>query len=211
MTTTTATTTSTAGDGAEAAQRDAVARLRAKKPRQVTIGIAADDLSDAHEAAVNALAAAERSQFASRARRIAEAVQAGEQPDVAIARVDADDTRALDPLRSQVDGTRAELDDATVWFTFTALGRSRFLSLAAEHPPTDADHERARQRGEEPAEFAPSFLPALMQACCTSFPLTDEDLQQMFDGDAWSDAELGALTAAAMSANVAARLTPQRP
>lgn len=204
-------------------------QLQSKKPRRQAIGIVIDDqVLEAYEQAERARIDTERGLTASRERRLRELAAAGFPPIEALSRVDTDDERALTPLRDAEQAALAVLDERTLRFEFTALGSKRFEALVDAHPPTEYDHERAAERGERAVYSRETFIPELLQACSTGFPLTDEDIESLFGtptvhrpaeeddprpdqqrdadpGEAWSEAEVAAIVATCLAVNTAVR------
>lgn len=155
-------------------------RLKAKQPRRITVGVYLDEApADRYDAFVLAL-------FEARAKG---------QPE-----------EELDALKAQLDSAQALLDEQTAWFTFQGLGRSAFARLLAEHPPTQADLQKARDAGQPPSDYDPNtFAPALIAASSLTPKLTEDDVLDLYDNPSWNDDELGSLFAAALSVNTRSR------
>lgn len=72
----------------------------------------------------------------------------------------------VDPRRAiaaALDDVRARMREATVTFTFRALGHIPYSRLIAAHPAPSGDEE---------AYDPGTFLPALLAACCIDPPMT---------------------------------------
>lgn len=103
----------------------------------------------------------------------------------------------------------SELREATVIFRLRALpreGDNSFAVLKAEHPPTDADHERVRDlTGNAKAKHRwheATFEPALVAATLTEPAVTVEQAAQW--AREWNDGEWNRLVAACIDVNQAA-------
>lgn len=155
-------------------------RLKGKRPRRITVGVFLDEgPADRLDAAVMAVQDARR------------------------AGAPADDITGLERA---VTAAQQGLDDVTFWFTFQGIGRTRFARLLAEHQPTTEQTARAEAAGRDAPEYdAETFPAALLQAACIAPQLPDGHFAGLFDDDAWNDAELGSLCAAALAVNTRAR------
>jgi len=99
-----------------------------------------------------------------------------------------------------------ELRDATVIFRLRSLpreGDNSFSVLKAEHPPTDADHERVRDITGDPKAKArwaeATFEPALVAASLVEPQVTSEQAAQW--AAEWNDGEWNRLVTAAIQVN----------
>jgi hypothetical protein len=118
---------------------------------------------------------------------------------------------ALDAAQASLDAAQAALDEGTLWFTFRSLGRKNYRKLLDEHPATDDHHAAAREQGQSQAAYNPdTFAPALVRAACADPVLSTEDVEAIFDGDAWSDGDVAGLFTCALTAQVQSRTTVQR-
>lgn len=188
-----------------------------KTARSVTVGIYLDEVpADAHDRAVATLKTAETKAESTRERRIAQHRMAMgtsgldlEEAAKVVALVDAAIDAELAPLRSAVDDALAALDAATRWFTFRSLGRRRWRELLDEHPPREEDHEQAKALGSEKAGWNGDTLPRALLAAAGD--ITEPEVADIFDGDAWTDLEVGTLVNAAISAQLQARYVDHRP
>lgn len=196
---------------------------RVKKPRRVTVGVILDD--QLHQVWLDVTGAYEQARVqveASRPRRIAELAAAGVPGDEAIARVNVEDAEALAGLRGDVDKALADLDEATEWFTFEAVGARRLRALAALHPPTDEQRAEQTARGGAELVWNPETFPqALAADSCVSHPGYDwagvfgdpDELGEdgLPDRSAWSQSDVEALFAHAVNANQAIQIATHRP
>lgn len=173
-------------------------------------------LADAYQDAVDALTAAEERLGASLPRRVAAArasVPAGAPEDQLIVAVDAvrqADAAELAPLRQAVEDAKAALEPARQRWVFRSLGRARWKHLVQAHPATEEDQaawDADGGQGKAPYSFA-AIARALLKEATVEPAVTAEQVDEMFDGDAWSDPELDQLWATALSAQVTARPDP---
>ncbi|MFI2612051.1 hypothetical protein [Kitasatospora sp. NPDC018619] len=81
------------------------------------------------------------------------------------------DTDPRTELAARVAERRSVLAAASVEFRFQALGHRAFSALVAAHPP---------QHGSSDL-YGPTFLPALLAACCTSPTLSPGQVDQLLD------------------------------
>lgn len=88
----------------------------------------------------------------------------------------------VDPRRTlaaALDDVRARMREATVTFTFRALGHIPYSGLIAAHPAP---------QGSDDAYDSATFLPALLAACCTDPVMTPQQVKvllgQLNDGQA---------------------------
>jgi hypothetical protein len=156
-------------------------RLRAKKPRQITVGVFLDEApADRLEAAI--------------VRRAEAVAQHADPAYVAV-------------IDQAISDARAALDEVTIWLTFRAIGRSAFGRLLAEHPASQDDIGAAQLAGREMPEYSmTTFAPALIHASLVAPALEVADVEALYeDGSGWNEQELGALFAAALAVNTRAR------
>jgi hypothetical protein len=158
--------TSTIADGARLAARSALERLKA---RDVVAGEYPVYLDRAWVAALNAAR-----------ERLALAEGRGNKLDAAAA-------------RAEVEGLEAQEEDKVLTFKFRALGPVEYEELLSNHRPVPEQVERAKAAG---AMFPPqwntdTFPRALIAKTLVSPELAEEDVRELFDGDAFA-AEEGA-------------------
>jgi len=183
-----------------------------KLPRRVTVGIYLDDTTVAAvDAAERDLTAARERLDASRPRRLAEYRSTAEAEDVidpeAIrAKVDASERPELEPLEQAATTALDAMDAATLWFTFRSLGRTPFRDLLLAHPARDEDHEAVsvQSEGSKAPYNMDTFPRALVQASCVDPVLSGDDIEDIFEGDAWNDVEVNALVVHAQLAQAQA-------
>lgn len=191
-----------------------------KKPRRLTIGIYLDDdVADRAEVAEQAYEKVRLELERTRPRRIAEYAAAGLDPDEALDRVQAEDVEGLAPLAGDLDDARAELDAATTWFVFEAIGHRRLTALVRRHPASDEQKAAAERQGQALDWNPDTFHRALVEDSCVApagYPWDDvfgADLPTEDDAEdaqlpaksSWSHADVEALVATAMAANQSLR------
>jgi len=165
--------------------------LRGKKqPLKRSVRIPMDsDIADAYEEASNRL-------------EFAKLVAAAKPEDIAaMAEID----QATEAYRQAKDSVTAN----SVLFTFRAIGRSKYEKLKLEHPRTSKQKVEDEKEGRDPSAIAwnhDTFPPALIAAACVSPQLSEEDVQDMWESDNWSEAELALLFGTAIDANQAHRV-----
>jgi hypothetical protein len=156
-------------------------RLRAKQPRRITVGVFLDEEP------------ADRLDAAVLARQDGARVSAASED--------------LDVLDQAIKAAQAALDDATMWFTFQALGRNAFARLVASCAPTEQQIADAETNGRPRPEYnVETFGPLLLsESCVAPSGLTLDDWMGIFADEAWNEQEIGALMAAALAVNTRAR------
>lgn len=172
-----------------------------KLPRRVTVGIYLDDSTvDAVNATTTDLAAARERLDASRPRRLAEARACADAVDVIDPQtirdqVEASERPELDPLEAAATDALDAMDEAIRWFTFRSLGGAPFRKLREKHPARDEDHEAfsAQAEGAKAPYNLDTFPRALVKTSCIAPVLSDEDIESIFEGDAWNDVEINTL------------------
>ena len=129
-----------------------------------------------------------------RCRSTAEAVDVID-PEAIRAKVDASERPELEPLEQAATEALDAMDAATLWFTFRSLGRTPFHELLEKHPARDEDHAEvsAQAEGAKAPYNMDTFPRALVQESCVDPVLTDDDIEDIFEGDAWNDVEINAL------------------
>lgn len=173
-------------------------------------------LADAYAEAVDDLTAAETALAASAPRRIAAAratipVSApDDELKAAVEAVQQADEAELEPLRESVRAAKEALEPARQRWVFKSLGRTKWKRLVEAHPPTEQDQaewEADGGTGKAPYAFAP-IARALIKDATIEPAVTAEQVDDMFDGDDWSDPELNQLWTAALTAQITARPDP---
>ncbi len=169
-----------------------------KKPNTVTVPVCLDpELEDELDRAV---AVVEANQGLVRTKK---------QPS-------AQDRRALADAEAALEEARTKAEAETVRFKLRAIGRLAFETLVSAHPPTGKQLTEARKKiGEwesvphDDDEVPPSlpdwdvetFPAALVAASLVDPEATVEEVQALFDSDAWSGAETATLFTAALFVN----------
>jgi hypothetical protein len=187
-----------------------------KKPRRLSIGIYLDDdAADRAEVAEQAYEKVRIELERTRPRRLAEYAASGLEPGAALDRVQSEDRDALEDLGDDMAGARADLDEATTWFVFEAVGHRRLTALVARHPATDEQKADAERRGQVLEWNPDTFLRALVEDSCVApagyrwedvfgWPVADEDVE-LPPKSPWSHADVEALAATALAANQSLR------
>lgn len=194
-----------------------------KKPRVRHIDIVLDDeVADAYDDAVEHLTVLEKRLLESRPRRIAAARAAlpfNADPETR-AQVEAQasfevvegDEKSIQEARDEVERLRVEVEKHTRRYVFRALGRRAWEDLKAEHPPTPGDHEDVQQasgKKDARAEYnIDTLAPALICAASVSPRLTEDDVDEIFNGGDWNDVEIANMFQTALMAQVTARPNP---
>lgn len=190
-----------------------------KKPHIQWVDIVNDDeLAETYEEALAALNTREQALQASAPRRLAAARNAmsatisPEDEARELAAVTTADDLILDDLRAALEDAQAALHAATTRYKFRALGRAAWEELKSRHEPTDEDHANAQEAtGKEDARadyHMESLAPELVQIACVSPRLTAEQVDEIFNGDTWNDAEIALLFQTALIAQVTSRKNP---
>lgn len=142
-----------------------------------------DDLLDSTEPRTASVKVAVRGSAASEAQRL------GERLTAAVA-VGSDE---VDELRAQLEALGREVEDTSVEFTFTAMGRTQWSKLLRQHPPKKGDREQGY-------DYDPvSFPPVAMDRCCDQ--LNQAQAQQL--ADKLTAGEFDRIWQACLEANVA--------
>lgn len=95
-----------------------------------------------------------------------------------------------------------EEGEETQTFFFRSIGAKRWRELLKAHPPTDDDHAQTEAIGAGRALWSVEGFPrALIQTSCVEPVLSDDDLEEMFHGDTWNDAEITHLFTTAYEVN----------
>lgn len=107
---------------------------------------------------------------------------------------------ALANAQERVSDLEQQVRESSVKFLFKSLGRKRMDTLVGEHPPTP--EQKAQGTTERPVEFNPDTFPQVLVAACIVEPeLTQEDVDELWIDDRWSDLDLAALFNTALMAN----------
>lgn len=174
------------------------------------------DAADAFDVALAASLAKSQELSASSMRRAA-AVRASlpasisaEEATAALGRLLDADTVELEPTRTALEAASAALDAARQEWTFRSLGRAAWKALVAKHPATEQDNAEWLEQGgtgKSPYSFE-TMSRELVQTSAVP-ALTQEAVDDMFDGALWNDAELTTLFQHALLAQTQARPDPK--
>lgn len=116
-----------------------------------------------------------------------------------------EDDETIADLQPQVDTARAVVDESAIVLTFQAIGRKAYDALINAHPPTEeANAEHLKQFGMPAPYDSEGFAVALITASCTDESITEDVVQEFFDG--WNNAEIVELFEAALAANTTRRV-----
>ena len=183
-----------------------------------TVMILDSTKADDYDAALNALDGKEQELLTSLPRRVAGArakVSAGAPEEVVAAAMDqvreVDET-VLQPLREALAAAEVVLDAVRQAWVFKSLGNVRWKRTRKDHPAGDEDQaewDANGGTGKAPYAFEGIARDVLKTATVTP-SVTPEFVDDMFDGDAWSSAELEQLWTTALAAQITARPDPKR-
>lgn len=116
-------------------------------------------------------------------------------------------TEEFEAAQAAYDEARDAAVDVVFEVVFEGMGRHRFDLLKRKHPPTDEDKKMAARVGvdEKQLEFSPTtFPPAVIAASMIAPEMTEDEVRaEIWDSDAWNEAETQGLYLAAMKANQA--------
>lgn len=189
-----------------------------KLARTISCVIVTDsEAADAYEIALGAFTSQEQELAGSFPRRAA-AVRASlpvtltaEEASEALERLREADAAVMAPFQAALAEAEEALDAVREQWTFRSLGRSAWRDLVKANPPTDEDNafwEAEGGTGQAPYSF--ENLPRPLLAAATVSPrVTRADIDDMFDGEDWSDAELTTLFQHALVAQQQARPDPK--
>lgn len=102
------------------------------------------------------------------------------------------------------DKAKEKIREASVKFTFRAIGRKAFNALKADHPRTPPQMKEDETEGRAVGEITwnhDTFPQVLVSAASVDPALTPEETAEMWDDPNWSEAELALLFGKAMDAN----------
>jgi hypothetical protein len=189
-----------------------------KLARTISCTIVTDaEKADAYETALIAHQAKEQELAASFPRRAA-AVRASlpvtmttEEASETLQHLRDADIAALTPTLTAVQAAEVELDTVRERWVFRSLGRTAWKALQAKHPATEDDQEAWTAAGGEgkPAYSFETIARDLITAATVTPTLTPGDVEEMFDGDTWNDAEIATLFQYAVIAQTQARPDPK--
>ncbi len=132
-----------------------------------------------------------------------------EQAKVAYAARQADDTLSrLNEAEDALESLRPQYEECAVEMKVQGIGRKRYDALVAEHPPTKEQEKEAR-KGDLRAKLAfnfETFSRALFAESLVEPKLTEKQINDLFDSDAYNESELEALCAAAIEVNLSSKV-----
>lgn len=131
--------------------------------------------------------------------RIARASATLDTEHAAAEAVVAKDTAEIDELQKIVAEKKTALDEVTTYFTFRALGRKTWADLQKRHPATEEDHaQHAAEGGQGPAPFHElGVARELLHLAAVAPTLTQEEANEIVDGDLYNLVEVATLWAGA--------------
>lgn len=103
--------------------------------------------------------------------------------------------------KKEMDKFRSQMGDNVVMFKIQGLGRKKYSALQEDHPPTEEQKKMARERDVMLNYNTDTFPPVLIHACLTDPDLSLKEVQEMWDSDDWTTAELLTLFNAAVEVN----------
>lgn len=119
---------------------------------------------------------------------------------------DSSEDEAVQAALADVEGLLAEQGDAVVTFRLEAIGRPRYRRLLDAHQPTTAQRQEAKRNGNlQPQWNEDTFPPALVAACLVEPHLSEAEVRQLFESDAWTSGEIARLFTGAMQACASSR------
>jgi hypothetical protein len=110
-------------------------------------------------------------------------------------------TSALEEAEEAVDALRPEVEEATVQLTLKAMGRRQYEALMDEHRPTKDQRAKARKQGVDLVFNEDTFPVALIAASLVSPKMTEDEVAEMAESEAFNAAEWHLLTRTAMDLN----------
>lgn len=122
------------------------------------------------------------------------------QGDDAMAELEA----KLERLEAELEAAHHDLEEATVYIRFEAIGRKAYDKLEREHAPSDEVKASFTEKfGGPPSHDPETFAPVIIAASAVQPTMTLEQVEQLFEE--WNDAEIGELYKAALSVNTTRR------
>lgn len=130
-----------------------------------------------------------------------------------------EDPERLAAAQARYDAAQADVEKATLVLHFRGIGRKRYDDLIDEHPPTEKQLAKYRERKAEEArkplaerEYVPApafdletFAPALISAALTDPVWTPEQVDEFFSGPEWNVGEIQLAFNTAMDAQTDVR------
>lgn len=109
----------------------------------------------------------------------------------------------LDVIEAEdaLDELRPQMAEATIEFTLRAIGRKQYADLMEQHPPTDEQRKDARRAGTEATFDGETFYPAVIAASLVEPQMSEEDVKELFDSEAFNAAEVLQFVSAVIEVN----------
>ena len=115
----------------------------------------------------------------------------------------------LSPATEDEASAARYVKETSIKFVFRSIGRRKFEQLFMDHPPTDAQREAAKAKGDELNFNEDTFPAALVHACLVEPHLEPEEVKEIIEGGTdgeWNSAEVGILFTSAMEVNQTRKL-----
>lgn len=138
---------------------------------------------------------------------------AGNRPsDLVVRAAQAELREAKDALEE----AEQALAEDVAWFHVESLGPKRFDTLVSMYPPSNEQRAEAKKDGAAPLMFNPETFPNALIPQCVYYvtengsgkevltQLTDEFVEEMVEGEDWTQGEILELFEAALSVNTGA-------
>lgn len=110
----------------------------------------------------------------------------------------------------QIEAVEAEMKATEEKFTFRAIGRGKYARLVAEHPPTDAQKEKAGEANTTAVYNEDTYPPALMAASCIRPAEIAGDIEEWTEiHESWGFGQVSRLWRACLAANNGVAETPK--
>jgi hypothetical protein len=178
-----ATATAARERAAAAGDKDALNRLKGRRPAEETVALAVDDTL------VQAWKDAKAATFTGRTSK---------------------DTATRTAAEDQLAAARAELEaQGLVLWQLRNKGRKEYDRVQRECPPSDAERAENKARGQGEPLWSQQTFPAALVVMCTVGDLegiTAEDLTEMMDDGRLSEGEVGHLFAKAIGLYTGTRI-----
>lgn len=112
--------------------------------------------------------------------------------------------REMTEAQAEYEAARAEFEEHSVEFIFKAIGRSKYDKLVLRCPPTEDEKQQVADAGGDPRQLifnARKFPQLLIGASIVEPPISQAEVDDMFEDDMWNGAELVDMFNAALRAN----------
>lgn len=119
----------------------------------------------------------------------------------------------LEEARERLLEAEEALAKDVEWFHVESMGPKPFDALVSKHPPSAEQRTDAKKDGTGPLSFNPDTFPYALIPKCVSYvftngsgketlePLTEEFVQEMLEGETWTQGEILELFEASLSVN----------